>query len=121
MLTHEDNELLCRVGPGTPMGDLMRQYWMPCLPSSEFPENDGPAKRMMLLGERFVMFRDSLGRMGAVAEACPHRGASMYFGRNEECGLRCNYHGWKFDLTAPWSTSPPSGRGAGPSSTSWTR
>ncbi|MEZ5410285.1 MAG: Rieske 2Fe-2S domain-containing protein [Acidimicrobiales bacterium] len=98
MLTHEDNELLCRVGPGTPMGELMRQYWIPCLPSSEFPENDGPAKRMMLLGERFVMFRDSLGRMGAMAEACPHRGASMYFGRNEECGLRCNYHGWKFDI-----------------------
>lgn len=98
MLTHEDNELLCRVGPGTPMGELMRQYWIPCLPSSEFPENDGPAKRMMLLGERFVMYRDSLGRMGAMAEACPHRGASMYFARNEDCGLRCNYHGWKFDL-----------------------
>ena len=93
MLSHEDNELLCRVGPGTPMGDLMRQYWIPCLPSSEFPEPDGPAKRMMLLGESFVMFRDSDGQMGAMAEACPHRGASMYFGRNEECGLRCNYHG----------------------------
>ncbi len=97
MLSREDNELLCRVGPGTPMGELMRQYWIPCLPSSEFPEPDGPAKRMMLLGESFVMFRDSNGEMGAVAEACPHRGASMYFARNEDCGLRCQYHGWKFD------------------------
>lgn len=97
MLSHEDNELLCRVGPGTPMGELMRQYWIPCLPSSEFPEPDGPAKRMMLLGESFVMFRDTNGDMGAVAEACPHRGASMYFARNEECGIRCQYHGWKFD------------------------
>ena len=97
MLSREDNELLCRVGPGTPMGELMRQYWIPCLPSFEFPVPDGPAKRMMLLGERFVMFRDSEGHIGAMAEACPHRGASMYFGRNEECGLRCNYHGWKFD------------------------
>ena len=97
MLTHEDNELLCRVGAGTPMGDLFREYWVPCLPSSEFPEPDGPAKRMMLLGESFVMFRDTEGKMGAVAEACPHRGASMYFGRVEECGIRCQYHGWKFD------------------------
>lgn len=97
MLSREDNELLCGVGPGTPMGEFMRQYWIPCLPSTEFPEPDGPAKRMMLLGESFVMFRDTNGDMGAVAEACPHRGASLYFGRNEECGLRCQYHGWKFD------------------------
>jgi phthalate 4,5-dioxygenase len=99
MLTREDNELLCRVGPGTPMGNLLREYWIPALPSSEFPEPDGPARRMMLLGESFVMFRDSDGRMGALTEACPHRGASLYFGRNEECGLRCQYHGWKFDVT----------------------
>ena len=97
MLTEADNELLCRVGPGTPMGEMMREYWIPCLPSSEFPDPDGPAKRMMLLGETFVMFRDSNGEMGAVAEACPHRGASMYFGRVEECGIRCQYHGWQFD------------------------
>lgn len=97
MLTREDNELLCRVGPGTPMGTLMREYWLPCLPSSEFPDPDGPAKRMMLLGESFVMFRDTSGRMAAVDEACPHRGASLYFGRVEDCGIRCQYHGWKFD------------------------
>lgn len=98
MLSREDNELLCRVGPRTPMGELMRQYWIPALPSTEFAEADGPVKRMRLLGENLVMFRDSLGRMGAMAESCPHRGASLYFGRNEECGLRCAYHGWKFDI-----------------------
>ena len=99
MLKREDNELLCRVGPDTPMGKLLRQYWFPALPSREFPEADGDIKRMRLLGENLVMFRDTEGRMGAIAEACPHRGASMYFGRNEECGIRCPYHGWKFDIT----------------------
>lgn len=98
MLNHEDNELLCRVGPGTPMGNLMREYWIPALPSSEFPGPDCQPKRMRLLGQNFVMFRDSKGRMGALDEHCPHRGASLYFGRNEECGLRCAYHGWKFDI-----------------------
>jgi len=98
MLSYENNELLCRVGPGTPMGRLMREYWIPALPSSEFPEPDCLPKRMRLLGENLVMFRDTEGRMGALAEACPHRGASLYFGRNEECGLRCAYHGWKFDI-----------------------
>src|SRR5271166_225710 len=98
MLSREDNELLCRVGPGTAMGDLMRQFWIPALPSAEFPEPDAPPKRMRLLGENLVMFRDTNGNVGALAEACPHRGASLYFGRNEECGLRCAYHGWKFDV-----------------------
>ena len=98
MLSREDNELLCRVGPGTPMGELMRQYWIPALPSGEFPEPDCAPMRMRLLGENLVMFRDTKGRMGAMAESCPHRGASLYFGRNEECGLRCAYHGWKFDI-----------------------
>jgi phthalate 4,5-dioxygenase oxygenase subunit len=106
MLSREDNEMLCRVGPGTPMGHLMRQYWIPCLPSSEFPEPDGEVKRMMLLGESFVMLRDSDGKIGATVEACPHRGASLYFGRNEECGLRCNYHGWKFDRTGAMVDCP---------------
>ena len=99
MLSLEDNELLTRVGPGTPMGELMRQYWVPALPASEFPAPDSPPKRMRLLGENLVMFRDSTGAMGAVREACPHRGASLFFGRNEEAGLRCVYHGWKFDVT----------------------
>ena len=99
MLNREDNELLCRVGQGTPMGDFMREFWFPALPSREFPENDGDIKRMRLLGENLVMFRDTNGNMGAIAEACPHRGASMYFGRNECEGIRCPYHGWKFDIT----------------------
>jgi nitrite reductase/ring-hydroxylating ferredoxin subunit len=81
------------------MGNLMRQYWVPALPSSEFPSPDSPPKRMKLLGENLVMFRDSDGNVGCVVEACPHRGASLYFGRNEEGGLRCVYHGWKFDVT----------------------
>lgn len=98
MLTKENNELLCRVGRNTPMGKLMREYWIPALPSSEFPGPDSPPKRMMLLGENLVMFRDTQGRMGCLPEACPHRGASLYFGRNEACGLRCAYHGWKFDV-----------------------
>ncbi len=99
MLSKEDNDLLCRVGPGTAMGDLMRQYWVPALPSAEFAEPDSPPKRMRLLGENLVMFRDSEGKMGCFVESCPHRGASLFFGRNEEAGLRCVYHGWKFDVS----------------------
>ncbi|WP_420130902.1 Rieske 2Fe-2S domain-containing protein [Rhodopseudomonas sp.] len=106
MLSRENNELICRVGPGTPMGELMRQYWIPALPSAEFLEPDGPPKRMRLLGENLVMFRDSSGRMGALEESCPHRGASLYFGRNEEGGLRCAYHGWKFDRTGKCLDTP---------------
>jgi len=97
MLSTEQNELMCRIGPGTPMGNLIRQYWLPALPSYEFAAPDSPPKRMRLLGENVVMFRDSNGSMGCVVEACPHRGASLFFGRNEEAGLRCVYHGWKFD------------------------
>ena len=98
MLSKEDNELLCRVGPGTAMGELMREYWLPALPSAEFAAPDSPPRRMRLLGENLVMFRDSHGEVGALAESCPHRGASLFFGRNEESGLRCVYHGWKFDV-----------------------
>src|SRR5213592_2016486 len=99
MLSREDNELLCRVGCGTPMGDLLRHYWLPFLPSTELPEPDGPPKKVRLLGEDLVAFRDTEGRVGLLAANCPHRGASLFFGRNEECGLRCVYHGWKFDVT----------------------
>ncbi len=106
MLSTENNELLCRVGPGTPMGELMRQYWVPALPSSEFPGPDCLPKRMRLLGENMVMFRDTQGRMGALEEYCLHRGASLYFGRNEEGGLRCSYHGWKFDITGACLDTP---------------
>jgi phthalate 4,5-dioxygenase oxygenase subunit len=99
MLSREDNEVLCRVGRGTPMGDLLRHYWIPCLPSSELPAPDSPPKKVRLLGEELVAFRDTRGDVGLLAANCPHRGASLFFGRNEECGLRCVYHGWKFDVT----------------------
>jgi phthalate 4,5-dioxygenase len=79
------------------MGDLLRRYWTPALLIDEIPEPDSPPVRVRLLGEDLVAFRDSSGKVGLIGEHCPHRGASLYFGRNEECGLRCVYHGWKFD------------------------
>ncbi|MEE8517548.1 MAG: Rieske 2Fe-2S domain-containing protein, partial [Dehalococcoidia bacterium] len=97
MLSVSDNELVTHVGAGTPMGNLMRQYWIPFLFSWEV-EADGPPERVRLLGEDLVVFRDTQGRPGLVAESCPHRGASLYFGRNENNGLSCVYHGWKFDV-----------------------
>ncbi|HLG73959.1 MAG TPA: aromatic ring-hydroxylating dioxygenase subunit alpha [Chloroflexota bacterium] len=81
------------------MGALMRRYWVPFLLSSELPERDCPPVRVTLLGEKLVAYRDSNGQVGLLDNHCPHRGASLFFGRNEECGLRCVYHGWKFDLT----------------------
>jgi phthalate 4,5-dioxygenase oxygenase subunit len=98
MLSREDTETLTRVGPGTVMGTLMRQYWLPALYSWE-QEDDGPPQRVRLLGENLIVFRDSNGVPGFVAENCPHRGASLFFGRNEEAGIRCVYHGWKFDTS----------------------
>ena len=98
MLSTQDNELMCRVGPGTPMGDLMRQYWIPALLPGELPTADCPPIRLRLLGENMIAFRTTSGKVGVVTNACPHRGASMFFGRNEEEGLRCVYHGWKFDV-----------------------
>jgi phthalate 4,5-dioxygenase len=97
MLSREENELISRVGPGTPMGNLMRQYWLPAMVSSELPSPDSDPVRVKLLGEELITFRDSNGRVGLLANNCPHRGASLFFGRNEESGLRCVYHGWKFD------------------------
>ncbi len=98
MLSKEENELLCRVGPGTPMGELMRQYWIPALASSDLPAADGPPIRLRLLGENLIAFRDTGGRVGLLHHACAHRGASLFFGRNEEGGIRCVYHGWKYDV-----------------------
>ncbi len=98
MLSREENEKLTRVGPGTPMGNLMRRYWVPVLYSKELPEPDCAPVRVKILCERLVAFRDSEGRVGLLDERCPHRTASLFFGRNEECGLRCVYHGWKFDV-----------------------
>jgi phenylpropionate dioxygenase-like ring-hydroxylating dioxygenase large terminal subunit len=99
MLSREDNELLCRVGPGTPMGDLMRQYWVPAALSTELPARDGAPLRVRLLGENLIAFRATSGAVGLVRDSCPHRGASLFYGRNEQEGLRCVYHGWKFDVT----------------------
>ena len=98
MLSREDNEKLTRIGPGTPMGSLVRRYWIPALFSNQLPEPDGAPVRVKLLCEKLVAFRDTMGRVGLIDERCPHRTASLFFGRNEECGLRCTYHGWKFDV-----------------------
>ena len=98
MLSQEENELLARTGPGTPMGEVMRRYWLPALLSRELPEPDCPPVRVKLLGERLVAFRDTGGRVGLLEEFCAHRGASLFLGRNEEGGLRCVFHGWKYDV-----------------------
>ncbi|HTE87138.1 MAG TPA: Rieske 2Fe-2S domain-containing protein [Dehalococcoidia bacterium] len=97
MLSNEENELLTRTGPGTPMGEYFRRYWMPVLMASELPEADCPPVRVQVLGEKLVAFKDSDGNVGLLDEICPHRRASLFWGRNEEQGLRCVYHGWKFD------------------------
>ncbi len=98
MLTAEENDLLCRVEGDAPMGQLMRRHWIPACLSEEVTEPDGTPVRTRLLGEDLVVFRDSDGRLGVLDEYCPHRRVSLAFGRNEECGLRCLYHGWKMDV-----------------------
>lgn len=99
MLKAEINELLTETGPGRPMGDLFRQYWIPALLAEELLENDCPQVRVKILSERLVAFRDSEGRYGLIDEFCAHRGVSLWFGRNEQSGLQCAYHGWKYDVT----------------------
>ena len=106
MLAQEENELLTRVGPGTLMGDLLRRYWTPALLSAEVPEAGGPPVRVRLLGEALVAFRDTSGAVGLLQEHCPHRGASLFYGRNEDCSLRCVYHGWAFDRDGRCSDMP---------------
>src|SRR5215469_14051450 len=98
MLTREENELLCRVEGDAPMGALMRRHWIPACLSEEVAEPDGAPLKVRLLGEDLVVFRDSEGRLGVLDEFCPHRRASLALGRNEECGLRCLFHGWKMDV-----------------------
>jgi phenylpropionate dioxygenase-like ring-hydroxylating dioxygenase large terminal subunit len=98
MLNLEDNELLCRVGPGTPMGNLFRRFWLPALLPHELPAPDCAPIKLRLLGEDLVAFRDTKGRVGFFDERCPHRRSSLFYARNEDCGLRCVYHGWKFDI-----------------------
>ena len=99
MLSAADNDLLCRIGPGTLMGEFMRQYWIPAVRSDELPSGDCAPVRVKLLGEELIAYRTTSGAVGLMQNACPHRGASLFFGRNEEEGLRCVYHGWKFDVT----------------------
>jgi len=99
MLTQEQNEQLTCTDRSTLMGDLFRRYWIPALHAREIAERDGPPVRVGIMGEKLVAFRDSEGRIGVIDEFCAHRGVSLWFGRNEECGLRCPYHGWKFDVT----------------------
>ena len=110
MLTAEENELLTRVEGNTPMAQTMRSHWIPALLSEEVAEPDGKPVRVRLLGQNLVVFRDSKGRLGALDELCPHRRASLVYGRNEDCGLRCLYHGWKFDVSGncvDMSSEPP--------------
>jgi len=97
MASATESEILTRVGPGTPMGELMRQYWLPAASSRELIAGGAPL-RLMLLGEKLIAFRDSAGKIGVMDHRCPHRCASLFYGRNEEGGLRCVYHGWKFDI-----------------------
>src|SRR3984893_4474558 len=98
MLSVAENLLLTRVWPVTPMGDLLRRFWQPFALASELPGPDCDPVSVRVLGEDLVAFRDSSGKVGLVANNCPHRGASLFFGRKEDSGLRCVYHGWKFDV-----------------------
>jgi phthalate 4,5-dioxygenase oxygenase subunit len=98
MLTAQENDLLTQTGPDTPMGQYFRRFWQPVALSGELLEPDGPPVRVNILGEELVGFRNSEGRIGVIDSYCPHRGANLFYGRNEECGLRCVYHGWKFDV-----------------------
>jgi phthalate 4,5-dioxygenase len=112
MLTKEQNDLLCRVEADAPMGRIMRSHWLPVCMSEEVAERDGAPVRSRLVGEDLVVFRDSNGKLGVLGEYCLHRRASLAFGRNEECGLRCLYHGWKFDVEGNVVDMPSEAPGA---------
>src|SRR5689334_20674515 len=116
MLTADKNELLCRVEGDAAMGQLMRRHWIPAALSEQLTERDGAPVRIRLLGEDLVAFRGSDGRLGVLGQFCPHRRASLVLGRNEECGLRCLYHGWKIDVKGnviDMPSEPPESRLAG--------
>ena len=100
MTTAIEGSELTQTGPGSVMGELMRQYWIPAALSSELV-SDGAPVRLMLLGEKLIAFRDSSGKVGVMDHRCPHRAASLFLGRNEEDGIGCIYHGWKFDVPLP--------------------
>ena len=106
MLNKADNDLLTQVENDAPLGKLMRRYWLPACMSQELPEPDGDPIRVRILGENLVAFRDTQGRVGVMDELCPHRRASLFYGRNEECGLRCLYHGWTMDVNGVVTETP---------------
>lgn len=105
-MLREQNELLTKTGPGSVMGDLFRRYWLPALLAEELPQPDCDPVRVRLLSEDLIAFRDTEGRLGLIDQFCAHRGVSLWFGRNEESGLRCPYHGWKFDVTGQCTEVP---------------
>ena len=109
MMSQEQNDALTRTNAGTLMGDLFRRFWIPALHDWELPEPDCAPVRVQLLGEKLIAFRDSQNRIGLMDEFCAHRGVSMWFGRNEESGLRCPYHGWKYDVTGQCVDLPSEG------------
>src|SRR5204863_9496258 len=106
MLTREDNERLTRVGPGTPGGELLRRYWQPIAGLHELTD-ESPTKFVRLLGEDLVLFRDKTGHVGLLADHCSHRGASLLYGRVEERGISCAYHGWLYDTDGNILETPP--------------
>ena len=106
MLTREENESLTRVGPGTPMGELLRRYWHPVAVAKELTE-ENPTKFVRILGENLVLFRDKKGRVGLLEDHCSHRGASLVYGRVEERGIACAYHGWLYDTQGNCLETPP--------------
>src|SRR2546422_758891 len=112
MLTQEENELITRTGPGTPMGELFRRFWLPMMLSEEIAGPDCVPVRLRILGEDLIAFRDTMGRVGILDAFCAHRGAPLFFGRNEEAGLRCVYHGWKYDVTGTCLDIPNAPEGA---------
>lgn len=112
-LTREQNDQLTQTGRGTLLGDLFRRYWIPALLAEEVAERDGPPVRVQLLGEKLVAFRDTEGRIGLISEFCAHRGVSLWFGRNEESGLRCPYHGWKYDVSGQCVDLPSESESSG--------
>ncbi len=105
-MLREQNELLTRTGLGSVMGDLFRRYWLPALLAEELPKPDCDPVRVRLLSEDLIAFRDTAGRLGLIDQFCAHRGVSLWFGRNEEGGLRCPYHGWKFDVSGQCTEVP---------------
>ena len=117
MLSIEDNELVTNTDPETPMGELFRRFWLPVALSEELPGPDCEPVRVRALGEDLIAFRDSRGPVGLLDAYCPHRGAPLFFGRNEEDGLRCVYHGWKFDIDRPVHRPAERARGRDASST----